>query len=281
MRRPVFRFQRSADKKSAIVKQRLKLESEDQLYGTIISLAGENGDEVLDLLRYVKLAFLSESKLDEFLDNIFPDLVAYVWDSLCDCLRCFRGSKAKVSLRKAERYHENRHHLTFTRENGAFKGIVRHLRDTCGGNPHEYGLISITASSTARNECHELVDYGWNNYWFSKNEPNSYIQFDFKSIRVCLTHYSLKSDGATGYHLLSWILEVSNDGSTWEAVDERNTQDLNGIYMVKTYECGKRSDSFVRFVRMRQTGNNSSGDNYFILSEIEFFGQLETTSTAC
>ena len=67
---------------------------------------------------------------------------------------------------------------------------------------------------------------------------------------------------------------MSDDGSTWEAVDERNTQDLNGKYVVKTYECSTRSDRFVRFVRLRQTGKNSFGNDYLMLSEIEFFGNL-------
>ena len=105
-------------------------------------------------------------------------------------------------------------------------------------------------------------------------QTNSWVQFDFKSRRVCLSHYSLKSDGYGGFHLLSWAIEVSDDGSTWEAVDERNTQDLNGNYVVRTYACSKRSDRFVRFVRLRQTGKDSYGEHFLMLSAIEFFGKL-------
>ena len=170
---------------------------------------------------------------------------------------------------KDERYRG----VTFTSDKGAFNGIVQHLRDECGGNPHEKGVISITASSNS-NQCHQLVDYGWNNWWCTDNQPNSWVQFDFKSRRVCLSHYSLKSDGNGYNHLVSWALEVSDDGSTWEVVDERNTQDLNGNYIVKTYECSKRSDRFVRFVRLRQTGKNSDNYDDLNLSEIEFFGNL-------
>ena len=57
----------------------LKLCSEDQLYETIVSLADEKGDDVLVLLRHVVFEFLSEPKLGEFLDRIFPDLVPSVW----------------------------------------------------------------------------------------------------------------------------------------------------------------------------------------------------------
>ena len=100
------------------------------------------------------------------------------------------------------------------------------------------------------------------------------MQFDFKSRRVCLSQYSLKSDGSRWGHLLSWVIEVSDDGSTWEVVDERNTQDLNGEYLVRTYECNRRSDRFVRYVRLRQTGENSGCGYCLYLSEIEFFGKL-------
>ena len=248
----------------------LKLDTEDKLYDTIISLAAEKGDEVLVLLRHVEVAFLSQAKVGEFLDRIFPDLVAHVWGTLSQGLRCLCGLSTKASLMKDERYRG----VTFTSAKGVFNGIVQHLRDECGGNPHEKGVISITASGNTRNQCHRLVDYGWNDFWYTNDQPNSWVQFDFKSRRVCLSHYSLKSDGNSHHHLLSWALEVSDDGSTWEAVDERNTQDLNGNYIVKTYECSKRSDRFVRFVRLRQTGKNSNNGDNLLLSEIEFFGNL-------
>ena len=259
----------------------LKLESEDQLYDTIVSLSCEKGEGFLVLLRYVEFAFLSEPKLIEFLEHIFPCFVdASVWVSICACLRRFCSSKAKEDLMKSARYHSmpavsSIEFDTFSSTSGGFNGIVAHLRGECGGNPHEKGVISITASSTESSaQCHEVVDYGWSSFWFSKDEPNSFIQFDFKSRRVCLSGYSLKSHNGTGQFFVSWVIEVSDDGSTWEAVDERNTQDLVGANKVKTYECSRQSNKFVRFVRMRQTGKNNYPDDYLILSQIEFFGKL-------
>ena len=95
------------------------------------------------LLRHVEFAFLSESKLGEFLDRVFPDLIdVSVWGSLCECVRRFCGSSAKAALRKAKRYRIE--FETFTSDKGAFNGIVQHLRGECGGNPHEKGVISTT-----------------------------------------------------------------------------------------------------------------------------------------
>ena len=74
---------------------------------------------------------------------------------------------------------------------------------------------------------------------------------------------------------MSWILEVSDDGSTWVAVDGRSTMDLDGAFLVKTYECNTRSNHFARFVRRRQTDKNTDNGDFLRLSEIEFFGQLK------
>ena len=251
----------------------LRLESEDQLYDAIVSLAGENGDEVLALLRHVQCEFLNESKLDEFLDRIFPDLVVTVWGSLCSCLRRFCVSDAKYPLGKTDRCHSLT--IEFTGASGAFNGIINHLRNECGGNPHEKGVISITASGTNSHEqCHQLVDYGSGKQWVSSGRPDSFVKFDFKSRRVCLSHYSIKS-AESGYQLVRWVLEVSNDGSTWEEVDKRYTTDLVGWHTVRTYECSNRRCRFVRFVRLRQNGKNSGDGDCLNLSEIEFFGQLK------
>ena len=248
----------------------LKLESEDQLYDTILALVDRhNSDEYLVLLRYVQFVFLTEEKQNEFLDRIFPDLVDdSIWKMLCECVRRVSRSKEKKSLEVAERYA-----FDLSNVDHAFKGIFDRLSDECDGNPHTKDEIAITASSTNKSDCFHLVDSEWNSWWESKRESNSFVQFDFKSRRVCLSKYSLKSDGGNG-HLLSWVIEVSNDGSTWEIVDDRYTQDLNGASIVKTYSCNKRTDRFVRFVRLRQTSRNSGYGLSLCLSRIEFFGIL-------
>ena len=68
--------------------------------------------------------------------------------------------------------------------------------------------------------------------------------------------------------LQNWVIDVNDIGATWEVVDERSTQDLNGNYIEKTYECSKRSDRFARLIHLRQTGKNSSGIDSLYLSEI-------------
>ena len=109
----------------------------------------------------------------------------------------------------------------------------------------------------------------------------SWICFDFKEKRVELTGYSLKSYstnnplGLSPCEPVQWVIEGSNDGSNWREVDRRNTQDLKGKSIVKTYSCSvdDKTESF-RFVRLRQTGKNVKGNDYLGLSAMEFFGTL-------
>jgi hypothetical protein len=42
-----------------------------------------------------------------------------------------------------------------------FGGIISHLRSFCGGNIHERGLVTITCSSTVKNQCWQVFDHGW------------------------------------------------------------------------------------------------------------------------
>ena len=62
--------------------------------------------------------------------------------------------------------------------------------------------------------------------------------------------------------------------SDWRDIDRRNTQDLNGESIVKTISCGNDNGDSFRFIMFRQTGKNARGDDYLMLSRIEFFGNL-------
>ena len=87
---------------------------------------------------------------------------------------------------------------------------------------------------------------------------------------------------------------LSNDGSSWEDLDRRNTQDLDGGYVTKTYGCQSGKGICFRYLRLRQTGKNGVGTersdgrnivdfssgrifrptDVLALSEIEFSGAL-------
>ena len=261
---------------------KLKLESEDQLFDLIFGLVNEKDKGYAHLFRHVQFEYLTTENLDTFLEHVFPDFIDLsMWTSIRQNVRMARTFKDKEAL-TGSRYRTAAEIRAQAKDSivectcpSAFAGIISYLGDKCHGNVHNEGLVEITASSTDYNQCHRLVDYGWMNSWRSKDEPNSFVQFDFKSYQVALSGYSIKSDGSGWRHLCCWVIEVSDDGVTWEIVDNRCTKELCGKYVVKTYQCNHPRDEFCRFVRLRQTGSNSSGNDYLYFSEIEFFGILK------
>jgi hypothetical protein len=48
------------------------------------------------------------------------------------------------------------------------------------------------------------------------NEPGQWVCWDFRKMRVRLTHYTIKSCS-----LKSWVLEGSVGGDTWTAIDRQ------------------------------------------------------------
>jgi hypothetical protein len=153
--------------------------------------------------------------------------------------------------------------------------LIHHLTTVCGGNVHARGVVEITCSSTACNKCWQVADHSWNSYWYTDNIVNSWIQFDFKNRSVSPSHYTLKSDGNGYHHLLEWTVAGSGDGASWDPIDYRKTQELNGNYITKTFALSVSSGTrFYRYIRLTQTGKDSNGKDYLLLAAVEFFGRM-------
>ena len=253
----------------------LKLKDENSLVDLIVSLCDEmGGDEYYSLFRYVYLEYVDISHLNTYLSRVYPEHIDEgIWSCLCRCLRCQHDSKGLPLSPSGKRFVGEEYVFT---EGSPFAGIISHLREECGGNVHQQGIVNITESSHNYNECYQVTDYDWRDFWGTDDRPNSWICFDFKEKRVKLTGYSLKSDTRepNWHHLVQWVIEGSNDESSWHEIDRRNTQDLKGPSVVKTYSCGGEISEGFRFIRLRQTGKNSYGYDYLFLAAIEFFGTL-------
>jgi hypothetical protein len=155
-----------------------------------------------------------------------------------------------------------------------FNGTIAYLTAKCGGNIHINRIVNISSSSDSHNHCWHVADHGWTDFWYSRNAKNSWISFAFKDRRVWLSHYTLKSHSGGGNFFLSWVIEGSNDSESWTELDRRSTRDLVGKSIVKTYPCSNTCWTEFRHLRMRQTGVTSDNEHFFILANIEFFGEL-------
>ena len=168
-----------------------------------------------------------------------------------------------------------------------FEGIISYLTSVCKGNVHKKGVVVVTASSCwgKGEEAFNVVDIGSDScFQSSKDGANQWIAFDFKDRRVTPTSYSARS--GRGNYPKSWVLEVSNEGCEeshwWTMVDRRNNEfALKGSN--KTADSERMTSNFqikpvpqgrFRFVRLRLTGKNFSGNDVLLLSSLEIFGTL-------
>jgi hypothetical protein len=260
---------------------KLRLKSEDLLLEIVCELGN------MELLRYVECSNLSSSGVEKFVEVISREDFVFdriVWSSICRRLvltvstefssERFVSGEKKASSPIPEPVKGGEFQFT----NSAFSGILSHLRAKFGGNVHEKGIVEITSSSDGCNKPWQVANHGWNNCWQSQSIPNSWICFDFKENSVSLKNYTLKTNGGPpgNYKPLQWVIEGSNDRENWELLDSRNTHELDGSYLVKTFNCTTgHSSKFFRFLRLRQTGKNSRGDDTLVLTNVEFFGSLE------
>jgi hypothetical protein len=109
----------------------------------------------------------------------------------------------------------------------------------------------------------------------SEDELSQWICWDFKTLRIEPTHYTIQTygGGPNWSHLKSWAVEGSDDGSSWTEIHRReNNSDLNGRRAVKTFAVS-RAGSFRR-ICLRQTGPNHAGNNHLVLDAFELFGAV-------
>ena len=159
-------------------------------------------------------------------------------------------------------------------------GIIAKLTRVCHGNVHAKGVVEVTVSSEcthSQSKPENVVELGTDSWFASMKNPNSWICYDFKDLRVAPTGYTIRADECAFPR--SWVLEVSNNGreGTWKVVDRRDCNgDLQGAYAVCYFAISARPSECFRFIRLRQTGKNYRGDDCLFLSSLEIFGTLSS-----
>ena len=154
-----------------------------------------------------------------------------------------------------------------------FDGIITHLTLECGGNVHEKGLVYATGNGIDPKSVADL----WTDSFYYSNCQNAWICYDFNDRRVIPKGYTLRSYDTCpgGPNLKCWVIEVSNDGYSWEEIDfQFDCEDMNQNFATVYFEIdGAPTDSF-RFIRLRQLDENHSGNYKVYLTGLEVFGTL-------
>ena len=160
-------------------------------------------------------------------------------------------------------------------EQNPFKGIINRLTELCSGNPHLKGVIYISASSTQANHPGQVIDYSWNSHWVSNNEPDQWIKFDFKQLKLQITGYCIKTYNyvAGGNHLKNWSIQMSANDSDWVEIDHHSVDEtLNGKSKIAYFNL--RNPSTVRYLRLLQTGRTWCDSDMLSFTNIEFYGKM-------
>jgi hypothetical protein len=120
------------------------------------------------------------------------------------------------------------------------------------------------------------VDLTANSLFGSRTGNNQWLCYDFKDRRVEVRRYSIRSQfdlGRGACHPKSWGIEGSVDGDEWVILDgKQDNSELNDKNVTKSWSTTKDMKS--RYIRLRLTGKNHSGNDELWLSSFEIFGTI-------
>jgi hypothetical protein len=157
------------------------------------------------------------------------------------------------------------------------QGIFANLKRRFGSDLLGQGVVEISASSAGHMTVSVLLDPDPTEYFGTSDEPNSWIQIDFCAMKLSLTAYSLRTHSHQGNgHIRGWIIEAMDEYGGWRTLDRRTEVDcLDGSGLMGHFRLAEKSP-FYRIFRLRQTQKNTLHYNNLRLSQIEFFGALQT-----
>lgn len=272
-----------------IKNKNLKIYNEDRLFNFINSIfySNNNNEEdndsytIIDFYELLCLDYMSDEILTEFIQKLNAgEVTETIWNNFCHLLI----NKNSFKNQNADRYLNpflNRFEYDGNELN-AFKGIIHSMTKECGGNVHDKGVIIATSSSAKRTDVEAKYALELDNnhsYFFSENEKDSWIKYDFKEKKVIPSFYSIRSypSSSGSEHLKNWVIEGSNDDCNWQILDSQSSVNcLNNRSAFYTFQIKKKlnlNEGF-QYLRLRQTDRNATGRFDLSLSALEFFGEI-------
>ena len=277
-----------------ISNEKLKLTNEDQLFNFIFEFynqqnSNSNSNEITKFFGYLIFSNLSEETMKIFIDNFdYNELDHETWKSLTNRLT---KPILNQNSEPTKRYKENIQQISQPTKNSKeqifnpqqeneFNGIINYLK-TKGNISNQ---LEITASSICFTDYppKNVIDYQNRNHFCTKNEPGSWICFDFKENKIIPTNYQIMSfnGGQNCEHPKSWQIQGSNDeteNKNWTTIDEQtNCPILNGSNITHIFPI---SNSIAyRYIRMIQTDKNWADSCHLLLDSFEFYGKLISTN---
>lgn len=141
--------------------------------------------------------------------------------------------------------------------------------------------MKVTPSSIY---CDDEIEYGpYNSIQYDnqtlfhiKSEPNSWVCYELKNHQIVLTYYAIRSCRFGTHAPINFKIEIYNDQTNWEEIDIRNRVPFKvGNHETLTFYVHESQHKEAKFIRLIQTGSNSTGYNQIVLESIEFYGYLK------
>jgi len=160
-------------------------------------------------------------------------------------------------------------------------GILYHLTCQSGGWRNPSGNILDVTVSSASNDPANFVNNAGGGALHSNNAPDSWFAINLRTRRVRPSGYVLSNSSGclNGNHFArSWVLEVSNDDTTWTVLRAHdNDGSLHGHCQACYWPIETSLPPGVAWTRfrIRQTGKNAAGNDHLAVSGFELYGELD------
>jgi hypothetical protein len=243
----------------------LWVSSEDDLYNYISSRISAHPDE-WDLLRFVRFEYLSSECISAFVRDLISECDFAVDRPLWTAI-CRRTPSAFISVPCPLPGPKSM--------DGIMSYLSRKISDRVCPNVHYHKVVLITSSSQSSNPGCALSNLGNvsdHGHFESALGPGfQWVCWDFQERRVRPTHYALRS--ANLNYPRSWVLEGSLDRKTWTELDRQtDNSHLTTYFVVATFPISVQGE--YRYIRLKLTAANHSGNNCLHFCGLELFGSL-------
>ncbi|OHT15078.1 hypothetical protein TRFO_14420 [Tritrichomonas foetus] len=250
----------------------LIISNEDSLFSLLLSFYLKDNSYGM-LFEYVEFQNLNTNSIAQFIKHFdLCDLNLSIWSSICKRLN-EKVTKMNDSV-DTKRYID-KYSIPYNNQN--FEGII-HLKRKENENASINEFIEVQSSSCEADGYNPVTTIEPftqdTSYFATSNGENEWISYHFKKEKVKLTHYQLRTCyfGPNEDHLKNWVIEISNDGQSWEEVDKQTDCSLlNAPYNYATFPIKKTVD-YCQYIRIRNTGPNWCDNKYLVLKTLEFYG---------